>query len=283
MARRFGPVRDGSEGEGKEDLPWLEPAPESFEDEEERVVPRAVLIGGLVAFVAALAGLVGFIYFKVAKPGAPDTGPVDPDKLELIKAPAGPVRVRPSDPGGMQIDNKDLEVAQVTAGGQAPPPAVIGQSAEQPMPRPKLPDASQPPAPIPPVTSLPPAQPPKAAPAPVPATLAPKPAPAPAPRPVPAPAPQPVPAPAPPPVAAPATVAGGVYLQLGAFSERSRAEKAWSQAASSFASVGSLAHSIEQAGPAKFRLRAGPVSSVEEAQRICSELRAQNQGCIVAK
>jgi hypothetical protein len=63
MARRFGPQGDEPviDGDG-EDLPWLGPANESFEeDSEERIIPRSWLIGGLVAFLAILAGLVGYL------------------------------------------------------------------------------------------------------------------------------------------------------------------------------------------------------------------------------
>jgi cell division protein FtsN len=269
MARRFGPVQDASD-DAKEDLPWLESAPETFDDEDERVVPRGVLIGGLALFLLALAGLVGFIYFKVASPGgsAQEAGPVDPDKLPLIAAPKGPVRVRPSEPGGMQVDNPDLEVNDVAAGSPVTSPPQLAEAPEQPMARDELPSVSEPPQPIPPVAK-------PAPPKPAPVVAAPPPAPKPAP-------PKPVVAAAPPPVAAPSP-AGGVFLQLGAFSERARAERAWSAASASFASVGSLGHSITAAGPAKFRLRAGPVSSVEEGQRICGELKAQGQACIVAK
>ncbi len=287
MARRFGPQGQEPIVDGDtEGLPWLGPANESFEeDSEERMIPRSWLIGGLAAFLAILAGLVGFIYFRVAKPSGGDApmqtaSNVDPNSLPLIEADKSPIRERPTDAGGMKVDGADLKVLDVASGEQPNEPTTLGQGSETPVSRPALPEPT---APIPPAAKPTPpvvvAQAPKPTPTPV---LAPAPAPvvakpvvakpvvvAKAPPPAPAPAVQPV-------------IKGGVYLQLGAFSTRERADAAWGSAKGKFAALGGLGRNVQQAGPTKFRLRAGPVASTDEARRICGELKAQGQACIPA-
>jgi cell division protein FtsN len=282
MARRFGPQTDEPDMDGdKEGLPWLGPAAETFEeDSEERMIPRSWLIGGLAAFLAILAGLVGFIYFRVARPSGAN-GPVqtasnvDPNSLPLIEADKSPIRERPTDPGGMKVDGADLKVLDVASGEQPNEPTTLAKGSETPVQRPALPEPT---APIPPAAKPTP-----------PVVVAQTPAPTPVPAPMPKPpiakpvvvAKAPPPAPAPAPVTAPA-IKGGVYLQLGAFSTKDRADAAWSQAKGKFASLGSLSRNVQQAGPTKFRLRAGPVASQDEARRICGELKAQGQACIPA-
>jgi cell division septation protein DedD len=282
MARKFGPQTDDNDVDGdSEALPWLGPAADNFEeDADERMIPRSWLIGGLAAFLTLLAGLVGFIYFRVAKPtgDAPmvTASNVDPSTLPLIVADKSPVRERPNDPGGMKVAGADLKVMDVASGELPDEPTTMAQGSETPVSRPALP------APAAPALQLTP---------PVVVAQAPVPAPAPAPQPVAAKpvapkavVPKPVP-PKPVVVAAPApapAVSGGVYLQLGAFSTRDRADTAWSQAKGKFASLGGLNRNVQEAGPTKFRLRAGPVASQEEARRICGELKAQGQACIPA-
>jgi cell division protein FtsN len=264
MARKFGPQNDEPEVDGdSETLPWLGPASENFEeDADERMIPRSWLLGGLAAFLFLLAGLVGFIYFRVAKPDGADqvvtASNVDPDTLPLITADKTPVRERPADPGGMKVDGADLKVMDVASGELPDEQTSLGQGTETPVSRPALPEPSDP---IPPAAK------------PTPPVVV---AQAPAPKPV-------VVAKTPPKPAAVATSAsGGIYLQLGAFSTRDRADAAWSTAKGKFASLGGLSRNVQEAGPTKFRLRAGPVGSQDEARRICGELKAQGQACIPA-
>lgn len=282
MARKFGPQSDEPDMDGdSEALPWLGPASENFEeDTDERMIPRGWLIGSLAAFLLLLAGLVGFIYFRVAKPDAGGqvvtASNVDPDTLPLITADKTPVRERPTDPGGMKVDGEDLKVMDVASGELPNEPTSLGQGTETPVARQSLPEPSEPvkvaAKPTPPVVV---AQAPVATPKPV--AKAPTPVPAP-PKPIViAKAPVPAPAPAPSPV-----VSGGVYLQLGAFSTKDRADAAWATAKGKFASLGGLSRNVQEAGPTKFRLRAGPVGSQDEARRICGELKAQGQACIPA-
>jgi cell division septation protein DedD len=284
MARTFGPQSDEPDLDGdSEALPWLGPATDSFEeDNDERMIPRSWLLGGLAAFLVLLTGLVAFIYFRVAKPTADapmvSASNVDPTTLPLIVADKSPIRERPNDPGGMKVDGADLKVMDVASGELPNEPTTLAQGTEAPVSRPALPPASDPiPAaakPTPPVV---------VAQAPMPVPL-PKPV---QPKPVVLKPAQPKPVVVAKPATAPAApspaVSGGVYLQLGAFSTRDRADTAWSQAKGKFASLGGLNRNVQVAGPTKFRLRAGPVASQDEARRICGELKAQGQACIPAR
>jgi cell division protein FtsN len=283
MARKFGPQSDEPEMDGdSETLPWLGPASENFEeDSDERMIPRGWLIGSLAAFLLLLAGLVGFIYFRVAKPDGADqvvtASNVDPDTLPLITADKTSVRERPADPGGMKVDGADLKVMDVASGELPNEQTSLGQGTETPVMRPAVPDPVESAVrPTPPVVV---AQAPAPLPVPKPVAKAPTPAPVVATTPAP---PKPVVVAKAPPPPAPSVVAGGVYLQLGAFSTRDRADAAWNDARGKFASLGGLGRNVQEAGPAKFRLRAGPVGSADEARRICGELKAQGQACIPA-
>ncbi len=280
MARRFGPQDNDPEMDGDtEALPWLGPAADSFEEDvDERMIPRSWLLGGLAAFLLLLVGLVAFIYFRVAKPEGNDSvqmaGNVDPDTLPLIVADKSPVRERPTDPGGMKVDGADLKVMDVASGEQPDEPTQLATGTETPVTRPSPPEPAEPiapaPKPTPPVVVAEAPTPPAPKPQVKPAAKAP----VPAPMPIPAPTPKPKPAP---------QVADGIYMQLGAFSTRDRAETAWTQAKGKFASLSGYSRNVEQAGPTKFRLRAGPVASQDEARRICGELKAQGQACIPAR
>jgi cell division protein FtsN len=271
MARKFGPQSDEADMESNSDaLPWLGPATETFEEDgDDRMIPRGWLIGGLAGFLLLLSALVGFIYFRVAKPAGPGNeitaSNVNPDTLPLITADKTPVRERPADPGGLKVDGADLKVLDVASGELPNEQTSLGQGSETPVSRRALPDQSEP---IPPAAEPTP-----------PVVVAQAPAPAPVP-PKPMMKPKPVMAAKAAPSPAPAEAAGGVYLQLGAFSTRDRADAAWSAIKGNFASLGNLNRNVQEAGPTKFRLRAGPVGSADEARRICSELKAQGQACI---
>ncbi|WP_374280638.1 septal ring lytic transglycosylase RlpA family protein [Novosphingobium sp.] len=129
-------------------------------------------------------------------------------------------------------------------------------------------ELTRPEAPPPPVGALPggpklpPVRPePQAAPSP-----APKPAPAPVPKPAPTPkpAPAPKPAPTPAPVAAPAaTPRGALIVQVGAFSNKARAEAVASRTGATIAEGGGI-----------WRVRMGPFRTQAEAQAALAKARA---------
>lgn len=84
-----------------------------------------------------------------------------------------------------------------------------------------------------------------------------------------------------------APVAGGVYMQLGAFKSGDAAEKDWTRLKAKFPTeLGSLSHRVVKVDLAKgtfHRLQAGPVASAS-AKTICSKLASQNAaGCMIVK
>jgi cell division protein FtsN len=275
-------------------LPWLEPAPEDFDQDvgDEPLIPRKWLaIGGLI-FFALLAGVIYAIYKKSSGGSAPmqvafDKADVTDPRIPLIEAPKTPVRERPADAGGMQMADTDKQVFDVIDGQVTEEPTQLAQGAEMPVDRPPPPGPDENPIPDvqpvePPASILPdpvPAKkadpkPPVAKPAQKPAVIKTEP-----PKPAPKPTPAPDPVPGPTPVMA---TAGGIYVQLGAFSSRDRAEAAWG-ALSGKPGLAGVSSNIQAAGSSKYRLRAGPFGSRSEAEAACARLKASGQACLIAK
>lgn len=132
-----------------EALPWLE----AVDDEDE---PRGVSAGKmLMALVMVLVG-VGIVAGTLFYLGREQAGSGPP---ELIRAPEGPYKVRPDDPGGLDVSG-DSGTAYATGAGQdndaqldvsrmnePPPPAppAEGEAKAPPKPEPK----PEPPKPAP--------------------------------------------------------------------------------------------------------------------------------------
>ena len=272
--------------QGEKSLPWLEGAPDSYDDEDERLVPRSWLVGGLAAFLLLLAVSVFFIYKHVGGRNAGEevAGNVDPSKLPLIEALKGPIKTQPNDPGGMKVPNQDLQAYNVASGETKTEATKLGQAAEQPLPRPAVPVAILPTAQIQsakPQTHVEPkpAEPKaetKIAQA-IPAPTIEKPV-----HKAPAAKPAPEPVVEEPEAPVKAASSGGVYVQLGAFSTRDRATVAWNKASADYTELKGQHHSLQVAGPDKIRLRVGPVSRAE-ADSMCASLKQQGQACLIAK
>ncbi|HWH16831.1 MAG TPA: SPOR domain-containing protein, partial [Allosphingosinicella sp.] len=83
-------------GSGEDHLPWLEPVPQADQ-------PRGPSTLKLLTFTLlglVLLGAVVGTYFWVTQPAATE------GHGELIAAPAGPYKVKPSDPGGMAVEGE---------------------------------------------------------------------------------------------------------------------------------------------------------------------------------
>ncbi|MBB3764343.1 SPOR domain-containing protein [Sphingomicrobium lutaoense] len=97
-------------GYDEDRLPWLE----AVDDED---APRAISAGKMTAFIAVVLvamGLVAATMFWLGRNdetvgGAP----------ELIAAPDTPIKVKPDDPGGLDVDG-DSETAFATSAGEEP-------------------------------------------------------------------------------------------------------------------------------------------------------------------
>jgi hypothetical protein len=206
-------IRAGDDFELDEDrLPWLEPV----DEEEDRSGPSflKILISIIIGLV--ILGLVITGVYWLRNPEEVPTGP------QLIEAEKGDYKVKPSDPGGMKVD--DAGETALAASEGATPSGKLNMDAvpEAPVTRPAPAPKAPPPA----------ATPPKAAVAPPPA-----------------PKPEPV-------------LAGGQTIQLGAFASGAIANESWKRLSTRFKYLEPLAHSVTVAtvnGRTYYRLRAsGP-------------------------
>jgi hypothetical protein len=256
--------------------------------EDELLSPRSakksLLFGALIGLAAA-AGAAWYILGSGS--GQPSTGP---QEVPVVKAEKAPIKVRPADPGGMEVPNQDKtvydRVAKGSSGGKSevehllPQPASpkdLPKSADglgdgmAPLP-PPLPDAAKPVEAAkvtPPLSvatkSAEPAKPAAAPVAPVAKLETPKPA---------------TPA---------ASASGGAWqIQIAAVKEEARAKSEWDRAVKAVPSVlSALPHEVVRADlGAKgvfYRLRAGGYASREQAEQVCESLKAKGIGCVAAK
>jgi hypothetical protein len=224
--------------------------------------------------------------------------------VPLVRADPGPVKIRPENPGGMQVPDQDKLVYDRMRGKEKPPQVEsLLPKPESPLPPPTETPAPPPPAPPPTATAAPPppAPPPTATPAPVEkAAAAPLPLTPPAP-PKTAPAeastaevlaakpPRPArPPPVPKAVPAPDTGAG-LRVQLAAVRSPEQARGEWERLRRKNGDLlGKLRLFITKAdlGPGKgiyFRLRAGPLASEAKAKALCASLAERKVGCLVIR
>ncbi len=221
--------------------------------------------------------------------------------IPLVRADPGPVKVRPENPGGMQVPDQDKLVYDRMRGDEKPPEVErLLARPEPPLPPPTTtPPPVETPAPAPveklataPVPLTPPTLAPLAlAPPALAPPLAPEAAPA-APSTEEALAAQPpVPAPAPPPPkAAPRPAAGGDFrVQLAAVRSPEQARAEWERLRRKNGDIlRKLRLFITKAdlGPEKgiyFRLRAGPLANEAEAKALCVILSERKIGCLVIR
>jgi pyruvate/2-oxoglutarate dehydrogenase complex dihydrolipoamide acyltransferase (E2) component len=229
--------RDEEELEvGDEDrLPWLEAVEEDEDGEGGPSVAK--LIAAIVIGLVAIGVIVGGLFWlgNRNQPGA---------NGDVIAAPEGDYKVRPENPGGMNVSGEG-EVAAAASAGQTPQGSLnVNAVSETPV--------TQAPHPAPA--------------APAPAAQAPAPAPAPAqPHPAPAPAPQ-------------QPAAAGATIQLGAFSSQASANQAWSALAGRFRYLAPLTHSVVAAqvgGRTLYRLRASGAGAAD----VCRRLQVAGEAC----
>lgn len=254
------------------------------------------LIGGsavvVVLAVAAIVAAAGWPF------GQSDQLAQTPAEAPLIKADEAPVKVRPEDPGGMQVPNRDMLVYRRLEGPQEPPPVErLLPNPEQPVvpPRPVAAPGREVPVPDDEIAALD-GKTEMEAPAPVadesmdegivttepsqgdsappePATVA-ETAPMPARTESPAPAPNPTPA------------AKSYQVQLLAVHTRDQARSSWGKLSKKHADVlGGLNPDIVRADLGNkgviYRLRAGPAGDESKARAICASLAARKVDCLV--
>jgi cell division protein FtsN len=264
----------GMGGAADEDrLPWLEPVEDEGGDEG---VSAGRLVAGLVVALVALGLIVGGVYWLKQRADGSAGAKGDPT---LIAAQPGAYKVKPTEPGGMDVKGQGDSSYAASEGADpdgkidlsAIPEAPIARDTGKPAPQ-----QAAAPAPAKPAEIA------KAVPAPTPV----KTVPLPASKPAPAPVAKPEVAKATPPkpakeekAAAPSS--GGAQIQLGAFSSEAKANEAWKSLSGRFGYLGALGKSIVPVtsnGKTVYRLRA---SAGGQASSICSKLKIAGEACVV--
>jgi hypothetical protein len=226
---------------GDEDrLPWLEAVEE--EDGEGDGPSVVKLIAAIVVGLVAIGVIIGGLFWLDHRPQSGANG-------EIIAAPEGDYKVRPENPGGMNVSGEG-EVSAAASAGQTPQGNLnLGATPEAPVTQAPRPAA---------------AAPPQVAQAPAPAPVHPASAPAPVP-------PRPAPAPQQP-------AAAGATIQLGAFSSQAAANQAWTNLSGRFRYLAPLSHNlvaVQVGGRTLYRLRA----SGADAAGVCRRLQVAGEAC----
>lgn len=259
--------RGGGEQRQKEPMPWLDPV-EVDDDPRDMVVPRRSLTIWVLLLGALLVLVVGLVYAEIAKPK--DETPVyaENGEVPLIRAPDGPFKERPSDPGGMDLEGLN-QTAHEAAGGVDPggdlnfdalPEEPIDRSVllagtpKAPAPaaeaEPAKPDAKPEPAAEKPAAEKPSVKtPPKGE------------------------TKEPV-----------ADETGSFALQLGAFSSEAKANEAWKRFSERYSYLADLNKSVaalQRDDEKLYRLRATGITSRAQADNLCKRLRAAGDQCTV--
>lgn len=240
-------------------LPWLEPVDE--EDMREGGVAAGKLIGALIAALVAIGLIVGGTFWlrqRNTEIASAEPGTID--------APAQPYKVKPAQPGGMQVPGQGDASYSASQGADPDAKLDLNATSEEPM---KAPPAHVAPAPVPPLPATQPvatAPVVKASPAPPVKTVTVKAA---------APA---KPAPVAVAVAPAAAKTGGMQIQLGAFSSQAKADAAWKSLSGRFSFLAPLQETVVSAPGAKgtvYRLRA-----IGGGQDICAKLKTAGETCL---
>lgn len=220
------------------DLPWLQEVED--EDAPRGISARRMLAGLLIVMVVAAAVAGTFFWLgqrEAGVPGAP----------ELIRAPEGPYKVKPQDPGGLDVTGESETAFETSAGEDVDSRLAVGDD-QVPGAQPGVPAEGEP-------KRLPPNE-----------TKEPVPAVEPAPKPAPAGAP-------------------GSIIQLGAYRNSAQAERAWTALSARFGALAGMTKMIvpySTGGSSGYRLRAA-ASSPAEANAACKALQAAGESCFVAR
>ncbi len=202
--------------------------------------------------------------------------------IPVVEAPSGPVRVRPDNPGGMQIVGANEQILGRGDSGEtdttmAPPPEVPQPQALRAEIAAAGDDAT-------PAQTVSPASPPPAAPSPAVASMVPPP-----PAPV-QPAPRTATASPPERAAAPAVVtqapAGRTQVQLAAVDSAQAAMTEWDRLSKRMPDLLRQHHPdvqrAEHDGKTFFRLRTGGFADIASATAFCEQVHSKGGGCSIA-
>ncbi|MFQ5953647.1 MAG: SPOR domain-containing protein [Kiloniellales bacterium] len=259
---------------------------------------RILMVAAAVLITAAAAG---GLWYALERFG-------DDEEIPLVEADRTPVKVRPDEPGGMQVPHQEIAVLNQLTTGEAeekpqvevlmpppemplpvPPPrlepveAVGKPSGEMPAAEPTA-ELAAPPLPAPPAAPPLPEEPAPPAPPPQ-AEVKSPPAPSPAPAPSAAPAPSPAAAASP----TPAPAATGYRAQVAAFRSEAAANRKVGQMRKRYANLfGPLPLQVRRADRGAkgiwFRVQAGAFAEKGQATALCEELKRRGEkGCFVVR
>lgn len=219
-----------------ESLPWLEAV--ENEDGPRAISARKMLVG-LTLILLAAAVVAGTMFWLGRQDPVPGGAP------QLIRAEPGPYKVRPSDPGGLDVAG-DSETAYSTSAGEDPDAALDVRK----LPPEMTPAPVQTPEQVTPPKKIPPRE---------------------------------VKEPAPDAAATPA-VPSGPTIQLGAYASTVKADTAWKLLSGRFPQVAALNKVVVTAnvgGKSVYRLRAS--GSSDQTKTACAALRAAGESCLPVK
>lgn len=258
-------VETDNNDQAKDIPPWLQPVPEAEGEGGMLASGKMKMVVAGIAVVVVIVFVAAVVFFYQ---DAPKEGP------RHIAADAEPIRERPAEAGGMQVDHQDKGVLEIGDGAPATARVQIGGQPEQPVT--EIPD-------LPADTADEVAETPDAIGDLAEAALEQD--------------TQPVAPAAEAPVqeqAAPAVTteqhtsvgAGGQYMvQLGAYGTEQSAATAWRTIRGTFSGeLGELSPSyvpVQSGDRTLYRLRVGMLETRAAADAVCISLRAQQQACFV--
>jgi len=219
-----------------ESLPWLEAV--ENEDGPRAISARKMLVALLLVMLAGMI-VAGTMFWLGRQDPAPGGAP------ELIRAEPGPYKVKPNNPGGLNVAG-DSETAYSTSAGEDPDAELDVRKLPQEMtPLPvETPQGATPPKKIPPHEVKEPA-----------------------------------------PAEAPAAAApSGPTIQLGAYASTVKADTAWKLLSGRFPTVAALNKMVVTAvvgGKSVYRLRAS--GSSDQTRAACAALRSAGESCMVVQ
>lgn len=228
-------MSDSRSGYEDSQLPWLEAVDD--EDGPRGVSAKKMLAALLVVLVAA--AIVAGTFFWLGR-----QDPVGIGAPELIRAEPGPYKVKPDDPGGLDVAGESGTAFETSAGQDSDAQLDLNALPEQPVARPPRDEPKR----IPPgETKEPVEDQPRQ-----PATTPPE-------RP---------------------SGGSGSVIQLGAYRNAAQAERAWTALSNRFPTISGMTKLVVPYSGG-FRLRAGAASPAE-ARQACQALRVAGESCFVA-
>lgn len=262
---------------------------------------RALILGLVLLAFAAFGALIWYAYVT-------SRSPVAAGEVPLIQADPSPTRIRPEQPGGLEVPHQDrLVLRSIDPDAPAPVVEQLLPPPEQPMevPEPSAPVAAPEPASQPAAPSAadpaeddlqlalrpegqapsPQAEEAPEEPAPEEPAVETPPLPVAEPEPAATPVPEATPAAEPAPVSPPSQ--GGVHIQMAAVRTQEAARGEWARLQGEFPDLlGNLQLRVQEADLGDrgvfYRVQAGPLDEAR-AEEVCGGLKARNADCILVR